>query len=116
MASDRPLDDVVTGDALDAATISSRQTGCGMLPGVWHIRATTVICMLAFLLLCWAEMKMPEHGATVPSLCGRCLDKSQPHRHYSILCKARRTGALDVVTPLPRLSGGVRSPRAALGL
>ena len=27
-------------------TISSRQTGCGMLASVWHIRATTVICML----------------------------------------------------------------------
>jgi len=32
--------------------------------------------------LCWAEMKLPEHGATVPSLCGRCLNKSQPHRHH----------------------------------
>src|SRR3974390_1262079 len=30
-------------------TISSRQTGCEMLASVWHIRATTVICMLAFL-------------------------------------------------------------------
>src|SRR5882757_4927562 len=40
-------------------TISSRQTGCGMLASVWHIRATTVICTLAFL-MCWGEMKMPD--------------------------------------------------------
>jgi hypothetical protein len=38
---------------------------------VWHIRATMVICMLAFLLLLLSLR-----------LCGRCLDKSQPHRHY----------------------------------
>jgi hypothetical protein len=38
---------------------------------VWHIRATMVICMLAFLLLLLSLR-----------LCGRCLDESQPHRHY----------------------------------
>src|SRR5580704_14427618 len=41
-------------------TISSRQTGCGMLASVWHIRAMTVICMLAFLYRAGPKMKMPD--------------------------------------------------------